>query len=85
LRKFGARIEILNLCERSQLIVRAGSNTTVAAVNAVAQRRSGQFGRKRSAVLNREIGEAAAGIETVCRTERTRRASLDTAQAIATM
>jgi hypothetical protein len=85
LRKFGARIEILNLCERSQLIVRAGSNTTVAAVNAVAQRRSGQFGRKRSAVLNREIRETAAGIETVGRTECTCGASLDTAQAVATM
>lgn len=79
------RIEILNLSERSRLIVRAGSNTTVATVNAVAQGRMRQFGWERSAVLNREIREAAASIESVGRTERTSGASLDATQTVATM
>lgn len=85
MRKFGARIEILNLSERSRLIVRTSRYAAVAAINTVAQRRSGQFGRKRSAVLNRKIGETAAGIESVGRTECTCGASLDAAQAVATM
>ena len=79
------RIEILNLSERSRLIVRTGCNATVAAINAVAQRGGGLFGWERSAVLNREIGEAAASIKSVGRTKRPCGTSLDAAQAVATM
>lgn len=65
--------------------MRTSRYATVAAVNAVAQGRMRQFGWERSAVLNREIREAAASIESVGRTERTSGASLDATQTVATM
>src|SRR5262245_28966266 len=75
-----ARLEVLLVARPGEAVPGAGELAIVAAVDAVADERA-QLLRDRALVLDREIGDAAAGVELVGTADRLRRAHVDAALA----
>ena len=65
-REIGARAQLRLTAEAGEFVPRADGETIVAAIDAIAHRRA-KLGRDMALVLDRQVGNAAARIETIGR------------------
>ena len=83
-REIGAGLQLRLAAEAGEFVPRADGEAIVAAVDAIAHR-GAELGRDMALVLDRQIGNAAARIETIGRRKGLRRAGVETGAAGAAM